>query len=54
MRFRYAHRCGSGAVPHYNFLSGGTVIVGGASEFIRIIEDPDNRSSDNQGSTVYA
>ena len=63
---RYAHgtvevrSCASGtltdAVPvlscTFNFLSGGTVIVGGASEFIRIIGDPDNRGSDNRGSTV--
>ena len=47
VRFRYAHRCGSGAVLHFNFLSGSTVIVGGASDFIQIIEDPDNRGSDN-------
>ena len=54
VRFRYAHRCRSGAVLHFNFLSGGiyTVIAGGASEFIRIIGDPDNRGSDNRGSTV--
>ena len=53
VRFRYVHRCGSGAVLHFNFLSGGTVIVGVASEFIWIIGDPDNRGSDNRGSTVY-
>ena len=52
VRFQYAHRCGSGAVLHFNFLSGGTVIVGGASKFIRIIGDPDNRGLDNRGSTV--
>ena len=49
VRFRYAHRCGSAAVLHFNFLSGGSVIVGGASEFIRIL----NRGSDNRGYTVY-
>ena len=36
--FRYTQQCGSGAVLHFNFLSGGTVIVGGTSELIRIIE----------------
>ena len=52
VHFRYAHRCSSGAVLHFNFLSGSTVIVGGTSEFIRIIGDPDNRGTDNRGSTV--
>ena len=41
------------AVPVLPFLSGGTVILGGVSEFIRIIGDPDNRGSHNRGSTVY-
>ena len=34
------------------YLAVYTVIVGGDSEFLRIIEDPDNRGSDNRGSTV--
>ena len=40
VRFRYAQRCSCDAVLHFNFLSGGTVIVivGVASEFIGIIE----------------
>ena len=39
----------TGAVLHFNFLSGGTVIVGEASEIIRIIGDPDNRGSTEYG-----
>ena len=27
VHFRYAHRCGSGSVRYFNFLSGGTVYV---------------------------
>ena len=48
LRFRYAHRCGFGAVLHFNFLSGGIYCNCGRGQSIY----PEFRGSDNRGSTI--